>query len=642
MSTFVGASVQDLLKHGGKVVTGGSEGPSTPPSPPPPPPPPTVVPMTDNSKATNINRKPVNGEHQDSLPCSEMLPGPPPVPPVYGDNDSSETDSPSENNNRKTSDSPTLPRPPPFPSLSVVPIPPPPSVVPDIAVPPPPPPPPKNGSTCSTALVKPPEPVAQSYIAPPPPPPSLYGSAPSALPPVPPPPLGTYPPVSGMIPFAPPFINGPLPPPPVPTMTFPSPATTSALRPAPVPAVGIPASSPMINPVRPSGFPNQGQIPVPHVGHREFFPCSFTSRPGFSHGPLIQYPAQSNLARMDIPKGRPGATSESLPASYGSTKCSGTASTSTIPSTFGNRASLPSQLQSTSGTTKGALPADTASGASRVPTDKKLVPKTPTPPPSPPIQQSTDKSRLTGKNGPRTPSPDISKKHVYNSEIERLKRDIEEEKRRVELQTKLDLLELKFQAKLREKAAQSSSSKEDISIPWHTSTHESATTSKEGIAKGCANDSDSMDVDGADSEEERGDAIECGKTSGSDSQLSQSRKAATNVPQGGFGVGRGQSFNYVGGRAFLPQLGPQRNFIAASSTTPPNSGRFGSVNTSGSADRSRGGFFQPPMRGVIRGAPNLRRGFPGTGGFRSPMTSQPFRGRGGFYGPRRFGPRGGV
>uniref|UniRef100_A0A158P6S0 FH2 domain-containing protein n=1 Tax=Angiostrongylus cantonensis TaxID=6313 RepID=A0A158P6S0_ANGCA len=451
LSTFVGASVQDLLKQGEKLKED-AEFFATPPSPPPPPPPPSAVAMTDDNKCAKIGGEVANGEGQRSLPCSEMLPGPPPVPPVY--------DSPSENNNRKTSDSPTLPRPPPFPSLSVVPLPPPPSVVP--------------------------------------------GSATSTLPAIPPPPLGMFhPPAPGMIPdipFPTSFINGPPPPPPFVAMGLPSQIVTSASR-APVPPMGITASSSMMNPVRPSGFPNQGQVPVPHVDHKEFFPCTSSSRPGFIHTPHLHYPAHSNLSRMDTPRDRSGAVPGSLPANRGSTKCS------------------------------------------------------------------------------------------------------------------------------------------DNCPPWHVSTNEGATSSKEDIAKDCANDSDSMDVDGGegDPEEEVGD-----KASGNDHEMSNCERTPTDIPRDGYGVGRGQSFDYAGGRAFFPQVGPHGSFMGASRAVTPHRGRFGFITTSGQADRSRGGFFPPPMRGVNRGAPNLRRGFPNTGGFRSPMTQQPFRGRGGFYGPRRTGPRRGV
>ncbi|VDM53049.1 unnamed protein product [Angiostrongylus costaricensis] len=180
--------------------------------------------------------------------------------------------------------------------------------------------------------------------------------------------------------------------------------------------------------------------------------------------------------------------------------------------------------------------------------------------------------------------------------------------------------------------------------PWHVSTNEGASTSKEDIAKDCANDSDSMDVDGGegDPEEEPGDMriSERDKTSSNNSEMSNCDRTPTDMPRDGFGVGRGQFFRYTGGRAFLPQVGPHGSFMGASRAATPHRGRFGFITTSGQADR--GGFFPPPMRGVNRGAPNLRRGFPNTGGFRSPMTQQLFRGRGGFYGPRRAGPRGGV
>ncbi|KAE9415652.1 hypothetical protein Angca_002670 [Angiostrongylus cantonensis] len=642
LSTFVGASVQDLLKQGEKLKED-AEFFATPPSPPPPPPPPSAVAMTDDNKCAKIGGEVANGEGQRSLPCSEMLPGPPPVPPVYGDNDSSGTDSPSENNNRKTSDSPTLPRPPPFPSLSVVPLPPPPSVVPDIAVPPPPPPPPMSTTICvSTASARQPEPTAQSFITAPPPPPSMFGSATSTLPAIPPPPLGMFhPPAPGMIPdipFPTSFINGPPPPPPFVAMGLPSQIVTSASR-APVPPMGITASSSMMNPVRPSGFPNQGQVPVPHVDHKEFFPCTSSSRPGFIHTPHLHYPAHSNLSRMDTPRDRSGAVPGSLPANRGSTKCSGATSMSTIPSTFGELAPLPSQLMSSTENPKGLLPSGVVSSASHGPTDRNLTSATSAPAPSPPSQQYVDNSQLVGKNGPRTPSPEISKKHVYNAEIERLKKDIEKEKRDAELQARLNLLEMEFQARLPKRAPQSSSSKEDNCPPWHVSTNEGATSSKEDIAKDCANDSDSMDVDGGegDPEEEVGD-----KASGNDHEMSNCERTPTDIPRDGYGVGRGQSFDYAGGRAFFPQVGPHGSFMGASRAVTPHRGRFGFITTSGQADRSRGGFFPPPMRGVNRGAPNLRRGFPNTGGFRSPMTQQPFRGRGGFYGPRRTGPRRGV
>ncbi|VDM54402.1 unnamed protein product [Angiostrongylus costaricensis] len=411
LSTFVGASVQDLLKQGEKLKEDTEFFP-TPSSPPPPPPPPSAVAMTDDNKCAKIGVEEVNGEGQRSLPCSEMLPGPPPVPPVY--------DSPSENNNRKTSDSPTLPRPPPFPSLSVVPLPPPPSLVP--------------------------------------------GSATSTLPTIPPPLLGMFhPPTPGMVPdiaFPASYTNGPPPPPPFAPMGLPSPVVTSTSR-APVPSVGITASSPLINSVRPSGFPNQGQVPVPHVDHKEFFPCTSSSRPGFIHTPQVHYPAHSNLARMDTPRDRSGPVSGSLPANLGSTKCSGATSMSTIPSTFGEVVPLPSQLMSSTENPKGLLPSGVSS-ASHGPKDRNLT-SAPSAPgkfyssciflllikesPSSPSQQYVDKSQLVGKNGPRTPSPEISKKHVYNAEIERLKNDIEKEKRDAELQARLNLLEMEFQAR---------------------------------------------------------------------------------------------------------------------------------------------------------------------------------------------------
>ncbi|KJH41308.1 hypothetical protein DICVIV_12719 [Dictyocaulus viviparus] len=257
-------------------------------------------------------------------------------------------------------------------------------------------------------------------------------------------------------------------------------------------------------------------------------------------------------------------------------------------------------------------------------------------------EKAANDSAPKDKEGePRTPSPDIMRKPDYNAEIERLKKDIEEEKRRADLQTKLDLLELKFQAKLREKAANDSAPKDkEDAIPSQNAAKIDSSSGLEGPSQSCPNDSDAMDVDGGESEEERCDEAENDRIAGTDIQMT-TESVPIDKSQGGFANAiKGQSDNVTGQP---PQISPHFNFMRGLRGGPPRAGRFGFSNVPGPTVRSRSGFFPPRMRGVVRGAPNLRRGFPKTGGFPPPMTPQPFRGRGGgFYGGRRAGPRGGL
>ncbi|KAK6044283.1 hypothetical protein COOONC_18212, partial [Cooperia oncophora] len=137
LSSFVGEGAQELLKQAGEDAPC-TTGPSTPP---PPPPGESTVPVLGSKKQTP-SKDVAKG---DKTAISAILPGPPPVPPVYGD-DSSD-DSPTVHDAGISPESSSFTQ---MQTVNVLPVPPPPPVIPsrlNIAVPPPPPPPPPPPST---------------------------------------------------------------------------------------------------------------------------------------------------------------------------------------------------------------------------------------------------------------------------------------------------------------------------------------------------------------------------------------------------------------------------------------------------------------------------------------------------------------
>ncbi|EPB80199.1 yoelii repeat of length 46 [Ancylostoma ceylanicum] len=377
LSSFVGEGVKDLLMQVGEEPEP-AIGP--PPSPPPPQPPaPPLDEFQDLEKPDEETK--VKEEDQNALSCSEMLPGPPPVPPVYGDNDSSESESPPDRESKTAGESPNLPLPPPFPNLNVVPLPPPPPIVsshPDISVPPPPPPPP-NISNDKAETVEQSSTSEQSFIAPPPPPPVLTApqSVPSTMPPqsappmpLPPPP-GMFhpvpiPPMPSMIPgFHPPPFMGAPPPPPIPAMMPGMPPTSRG--PYPQPGM-IPPS-----PVQQSGMPPQGQP----SGQP-----STMQRPGFPPGPPPGFPPVPQAPpRMDIPQDQPSAIAGTLPANHGAAGFLGSANRPVPqpPTTTSELAPLPSQIAAAQVTPKRVLPTGIIPSLGRALTERDLIPRTPTP-----------------------------------------------------------------------------------------------------------------------------------------------------------------------------------------------------------------------------------------------------------------------
>ncbi|RCN49339.1 SPOC domain protein [Ancylostoma caninum] len=625
LSSFVGEGVKDLLMQVGEELEP-AVGP--PPSPPPPPPPaPPLDEFQDLVKPDEETKK-MKEEDQNALSCSEMLPGPPPVPPVYGDNDSSDSESPPDRESKNAGESPSLPLPPPFPNLNVVPLPPPPPIVsshPDISVPPPPPPPP-NISNDKVDTVEQSSTSEQPFIAPPPPPPVLTvpQSVPSTMPlqpgpqmPLPPPP-GMFhpvpmPPMPSMMPpgFHPPAFMGAPPPPPVPAMMSGMPATPRGPYPQPG---GMPPP-----PMHPSGMPPQGQ-PSGHPDERkEFIPTM--QRPGFPHGPPPGFPqVPQPPPRMDIPQDQPSAIAGTLPANHGAAGFLGSAPRAVPqpPTTTSELAPLPSQIASTQVTPKRVLPTGIIPSLGRALTERDLIPRTPTPPPSPPPRRPPG-----SRNGPRTPSPDFLKKRDREGAFERLRNDVAVRRREIELQTRLDLEEMRFQA--------------------------GKGPPRNAQRDGNASDSDAMEIDAGESEGEYGDFDDTVRDRPGRGPWSAAGRARGAPGPGMRGMPHGTP---RGHRAMPPTPRGRGAFPVTPRGGPPqHPGRaaFMTPQPPRPSPSNRGSFFSPPMRGV-RGAPNLRRGLPPVGrgggggpppprsGFPPPM--RPFPGRGDFYGSQG-GPRSG-
>ncbi|KAK6015260.1 hypothetical protein OSTOST_19317, partial [Ostertagia ostertagi] len=225
LSSFVGEGAQELLKQvsiaslqwrcrfhcriidlkAGEDV----ESPTAQPSTPPPLPP--ALTFTDQDEQDEPSADVDEVIKGDRKSISEILPGPPPVPPVYGD--SSDGESPPERDDVRSPDSSSFSK---IQTVNVLPVPPPPPVLPNqlhLAVPPPPPPPPPPPKGAASNV---PDTEAQTITAPPPPPSLSFGvttsSAQSQIP-HPPVPPSMFRPPPGMMPSfpPPPFMNGPPP-----------------------------------------------------------------------------------------------------------------------------------------------------------------------------------------------------------------------------------------------------------------------------------------------------------------------------------------------------------------------------------------------------------------------------------------------
>ncbi|EYC16808.1 hypothetical protein Y032_0032g2505 [Ancylostoma ceylanicum] len=638
LSSFVGEGVKDLLMQVGEEPEP-AIGP--PPSPPPPPPPaPPLDEFQDLEKPDEETK--VKEEDQNALSCSEMLPGPPPVPPVYGDNDSSESESPPDRESKTAGESPNLPLPPPFPNLNVVPLPPPPPIVsshPDISVPPPPPPPP-NISNDKAETVEQSSTSEQSFIAPPPPPPVLTApqSVPSTMPPqsappmpLPPPP-GMFhpvpiPPMPSMIPgFHPPPFMGAPPPPPIPAMMPGMPPTSRG--PYPQPGM-IPPS-----PVQQSGMPPQGQP----SGQP-----STMQRPGFPPGPPPGFPPVPQAPpRMDIPQDQPSAIAGTLPANHGAAGFLGSANRPVPqpPTTTSELAPLPSQIAAAQVTPKRVLPTGIIPSLGRALTERDLIPRTPTPPPSPPPRRPPG-----SRNGPRTPSPDFLKKRDREDSFEKLRNDVAVRRREIELQTRMELEEMRFQAG---RGPPRNARRDGSPPPWHGSAAKSSSSAHEPTSsRGNASDSDAMEIDAGESEGEYGEFEDTGRDRPGRGPWSAGRGRGPPGP-----AMRGMPPGTPRGHRAMPPTPRGRGAypVTPRGGPPPHPGRAGFMTPQppGPSPSNRDNFFSPPMRGV-RGAPNLRRGLPpvgrgggcpppSRGGFPPPM--RPFPGRGDFYGSQG-GPRSG-
>ncbi|KAK6015261.1 hypothetical protein OSTOST_19316, partial [Ostertagia ostertagi] len=119
LSSFVGEGAQELLKQAGEDV----ESPTAQPSTPPPLPP--ALTFTDQDEQDEPSADVDEVIKGDRKSISEILPGPPPVPPVYGD--SSDGESPPERDDVRSPDSSSFSK---IQTVNVLPVPPPPPVLP--------------------------------------------------------------------------------------------------------------------------------------------------------------------------------------------------------------------------------------------------------------------------------------------------------------------------------------------------------------------------------------------------------------------------------------------------------------------------------------------------------------------------------
>ncbi|KAK5972264.1 SPOC domain protein [Trichostrongylus colubriformis] len=465
LSSFVGEGAQELLKQAGEDVV------STPTQPSTPPPPPPLAKFEDSDERiqTTTGHKSI----------SEILPGPPPVPPVYKD-DSSDGDSPPDHGPVKARESSNITH-----AVTVLPVPPPPPVIPNqlnIAAPPPPPPPPpppKNVDlNASTAAA----PGTQASVTPQPPLAGL-GTAPGSTLPHPPIPPGMFRPTPGMPPGfpPPPFMSGP--PANVPGMLMPPPMM-AGMPPPP----GLPMPPPMMHLPPPPRFMNNGSPQNPE--QKSFFPPTPTSRPvlppGIPSPQVGRTDGQQHHSNWTgdnmLNQGPPGIPNP--PAPY-----------------MGMLAPLPSQLgqKNSSESIPTVTGPDGISRTSAATTSSQS-------------QLGAGAGRSVPRNGPRTPSPDISKKQ-RDAEIEKLIRDIEEQKKRRAGYPAAE------QDSITGQPAQSDSKKGntsggessgDTSLLWSGQKEGSSATveaasisrSKESLDK---SDNDAMDIDAGESEDEHAD-----------------------------------------------------------------------------------------------------------------------------------------
>ncbi|PIO67188.1 hypothetical protein TELCIR_11074 [Teladorsagia circumcincta] len=218
----------------------------------------------------------------------------------------------------------------------------------------------------------------------------------------------------------------------------------------------------------------------------------------------------------------------------------------------------PNQLGQTDGS-KSALPAGIISSLGRPLTERDRIPRTPTPPPSSQAQPGQTAGRFGARNGPRTPSPDISKKQ-RDAEIERLKKDIEEQKQRAELKAKQD------STAAHESQPAQSGSKENIlkggesaggnGLPWHSGKEGNSAiaaepcTSKSKADSGAVekHDNDAMDIEAGESEDEHGEGA--GTQKNSHAEGGNAWNEWTGVSPGASGPGmRGRPHGAAGERS---------------------------------------------------------------------------------------------
>ncbi|VDO55927.1 unnamed protein product [Haemonchus placei] len=490
LSSFVGESARDLLKQAGKEATS-STSPSTPPPPPPPASHGLEMIQQGLTPAGNVAKS-------NQKPASEILPGPPPVPPVYG-NDPSEGESRLEHDGVKAQEPSNVTQ---FEPVNALPAPPPPPVSAgqvNITAPPPPPPPPPPPKDTASNMTGVAGPSIQALSAIPPPPPPGHGVMQnSAQTQIPHPAMlpGMFCPPPGMLPPSlppPPFMNGL--PPPLPGMSIPPPVMPVVPRPMPPPP-GMPMPPPMVHLQAPPRHMHQGPSQQPE--QKSFFPCTPTGRAGPSQAP-------------------PGIPAPQMGQDDG-------------------------QQNQRSG---GNLPLNQEPSAF-----PKIAASFPPPPfmgAFPPFPSQLGHMDNSSKS-PRTPSPDISKKQK-DAEIERLKRDIEEQKRRAGLQASQVSENHGAQCEVvpprpNQNAGTSTSVEESYSSK--------SKPEKEPTDKA---DNDAMDIDAGESEDEHAEVFGNQNAGGADGGDSRKEWTSSAMDTGAGAPGmRDEPFNIPVGKSFYMNI----------------------------------------------------------------------------------------
>ncbi|XGW07280.1 hypothetical protein V3C99_010458 [Haemonchus contortus] len=572
LSSFVGESACDLLKQAGEEATS-STSPSTPPPPPPP--------ASNGVEMIKQGLTPAgNVAKSDQKPATEILPGPPPVPPVYR-NDPSEGESRLEHDGVKAQEPSSVTQ---FEPVNALPVPPPPPVLAgqmNITAPPPPPPPPPPPKDTVSNMTGVAGPSIQALSAIPPPPPPGFGVMQnSAQTQIPHPAMlpGMFPPPPGMLPPGlppPPFMNGL--PPPLPGMSIPPPVMPVVPRAMPPPP-GMPMPPSMVHLQAPPRHVHQGPSQQPE--QKSFFPCTPTGRAGPSQA-LPGIPAPQ-MGQDDGQQNQ--RTGENLPLNQGPSAFPKIAAPFPPPPFMGAFPPYPSQLRHMDNSSKSALP---------------------TPQAAPPqIQPGSVAGRSFTRNGPRTPSPDISKKQK-DAEIERLKRDIEEQKRRAGLQaSQVSGTVSENQAAQCEGVLPRPNQNAGTSTSVEESYSSKSKPEKEPTDKA---DNDAMDIDAGESEDEHAEVFGNQNADGADGGDSRKEWTSSAMDTGAGAPGmRDGPFNTPVGPPFMPPLemrgrgnhpSTPRGVLTTMGrgvgfmTPPPNR------NDNGFA--ARGGYFTaPPARNV--------------------------------------------